>query len=405
MSKMKISIVKPNTYLKEDGTFNLEEAKILSGHIAGECYDEDGLENIQKEPREKTEKRIKSTLEHGHHSVYGHEYIKFNIENIPKVLAMVINNEKEYTTSEKSGRYTRVEQDDDSLITSQESELYDKWLKIFTTKIKEKYGDTFTNRKIRTLAQENARYVVTAFMPTKMIYTTSLRQINYIVSWLEKYQLEVKEKGEKATYFEKTLANSMNEFVENMSKLNILEPGLLNNAKNRSISLFNKTGYEREEYYGDMYSTNYKATFPGLGQAQRHRTLSYEMQLPQPGEEEYFIPPIIEDEPMLVDEWLCDMESIKDKIPNGLLVNVNERGTYENFILKCKERLCSEAQLEIADQTKETLTKYYEALIEKNHPLAEDMEKYTHGARCTFPDFKCSSDCKFKEGKILVRKI
>ena len=65
-------------------------------------------ENIQKEPREKTEKRIKSTLEHGHHSVYGHEYIKFNIENIPKVLAMVINNEKEYTTSEKSGRYTRV---------------------------------------------------------------------------------------------------------------------------------------------------------------------------------------------------------------------------------------------------------------------------------------------------------
>jgi hypothetical protein len=56
-------------------------------------------------------------------------------------------------------------------------------------------------------------------------------------------------------------------------------------------------------------------------------------------------------------------------------------------------------------QTKETLEEYKKALEEKNHPLAKDIEKYSHGARCTFPDFKCSSDCKFKEGKILTRKI
>ena len=84
MSKMTVSIVKPNPFLFDDGTYNIDDAKILAGHIAGECYDEEGLENIQREPREKTEKRVKNTLEHGHHSVYGHESIKFNIEYIPK---------------------------------------------------------------------------------------------------------------------------------------------------------------------------------------------------------------------------------------------------------------------------------------------------------------------------------
>ena len=402
---MKISIVKPNPYLNEDGTYNIEEAKILAGHIAGECYDEEGLENIQKEPREKTERRIQNTLEHGHHSVYGHETIKFNIENIPKVLAMVLNNENEYTTSEKSARYTKVDYDEEFIISKEESELYDKWFKIFYIKIEEKYQDIFKKFKMRTLAQENARYIVTAFMPTKLIYTTSLRQINYIASWFEKYQKDVAEKGENATYFEKTLANSMNEFNMHLTELKVIEPGLSKNEKNRDISLFNKTGYEREEYFGDVYSTNYKVTFPELGQAQRHRSLDYEMTMPNKGEEEYFIPPIIADDPMLVDEWLSDLKSVEDKIPNALLVTVNERGTYENFVLKCKERLCSEAQLEIANQTKETLTKYYEELLEKNHPLAEDLAQYTHGARCTFPGFKCTSDCKFKEGKILIRKI
>ena len=42
-------------------------------------------------------------------------------------------------------------------------------------------------RKIRTLAQENARYLVTVFMPTEMVYSTTLRQINYIASWMQKY--------------------------------------------------------------------------------------------------------------------------------------------------------------------------------------------------------------------------
>ena len=73
--------------------------------------------------------------------------------------------------------------------------------------------------------------------------------------------------------------------------------------------------------------------------------------------------------------------------------------------LKRKERLCSGAQLEIMRQTRETLLKYRSALEKSNHRLAKDIEKYSHGARCTFPDYNCPADCKFKEGKILTRKI
>ena len=122
-------------------------------------------------------------------------------------------------------------------------------------------------------------------------------------------------------------------------------------------------------------------------------------------DKEYFIPPIIADDKMLVDEWLGDMQIVKNVNPQGELVGINETGKYEDFILKCKERLCSSAQLEIMLQTKQTLLKYKKALEEKNSPLAKDIEKYSHGARCTFPDFDCNNDCKFIEGKNLTRKI
>lgn len=56
-------------------------------------------------------------------------------------------------------------------------------------------------------------------------------------------------------------------------------------------------------------------------------------------------------------------------------------------------------------QTRKTLLKYQKSLIESNSPLVQDIEKYSHGARCTFLDFLCSLDCGFSEGKVLTRKI
>lgn len=401
MEDMKIKIgILPNQYLKENGTYDKDEAIKLSGKIAGVCYDKEGFNHLVNEPEAKTMRRVDMTLNNGHHSVYDHLRISFNLQNVPKILAMVLNNEHDYTTSEKSARYTPVVKQEGSIITEDEERLYNKWMDIFRVKIKAQYGDIFNDSKIEKLAQENARYLVTVFMPTQMIYTTSLRQINYIASWMLKYA----ENNENSTNeFEKKLSSSMLDFIYELDKINILEHGLLQNEKDRSISLFGKDLDKKDKYFGDVYSTTYKGSFAEYAQAHRHRTLDYQLEMLD--NKEYFIPPIIEDEPVLVDEWLNDMNTVRNVTPQGELVRIHETGTYDNFILKCKERLCSAPQLEIMIQTKATLEEYKKALEEKNHPLAKDIEKYSHGARCTFPDFKCSSDCKFKEGKILTRKI
>ena len=371
-TKIKVGIL-PNQFLKSDGTFDKDEAIKLSGKIAGVCYDKEGFAHLENEPEEKTMRRVDMTLNNGHHSVYDHILINFNLQNLPKILAMVLNNEHQYTTSEKSARYTPVVRKEGSIITEDEETLYNKWIDIFKIKIKSQYGNIYNDAKIQKLAQENARYLVTVFMPTQMIYSTSLRQINYIASWMQNY-------------------------IEN-----VLEEGLLKNEKYRSLSLFGKDLDKKEEHFGDVYSTLYKGSFAQLAQAHRHRTLDYQMEMLN--EKEYFVPPIIADDQMLVDEWLGDMQIVRGVNPQGELAKISEVGKYEDFILKCKERLCTAAQLEIMLQTRETLLKYKKALEKSNSPLAKDIEKYSHGARCTFPDFNCSSDCKFGEGKTLVRKI
>ena len=54
-------------------------------------------------------------------------------EEIPKILAMILNNEKIYNTSEKSARYTHMEPSED------EKALYEKWIEIYKTEISKKY--------------------------------------------------------------------------------------------------------------------------------------------------------------------------------------------------------------------------------------------------------------------------
>ena len=390
----------PNQFLNSNGTFNKKGALNLCGKIAGVCYDKEGFNHLKDEQEEKTNRRIDMTLNNGHHSVYDHIFLNLNIHNIPKILAMVLNNEKEYTTSEKSARYTKIIRNDNSVITEDEEYLYNKWCTIFEKEIKKQYKDIFPDNKIKKLAQENARYLITVFMPTEMIYTTSLRQINYIASWMLNFI-----KYNNKTEFEISLCNYMKNFVEELDRLNILEYRLMTNDKYRKLSLFGENLEKSEEYFGNVYNTTYNASFAYLAQAHRHRTIDYQMEIAK--DKKFFIPPILLENKTLVDEWLNDINKISDKhiISQGKLILINECGKYEDFILKCKERLCTCAQLEIMLKTKEILEKYKNELENSNNPLKDDIIKYSRGARCTFPDFDCKSDCKFNEGKILIRKI
>jgi len=367
-----------------------EEFNEFSGHCAGVCYMADTFDAILNEDKVKTEKRVIQTKTGGHHSVFDHNYITLYLEDIPKLLAMFLNNEKMYTTSEKSARYTRMKP------TPREEELYNKWMEIFNQKILEVYPE-MNPKKVNKLAQENARYLISVLTKTTMIHTVSYRQLNYLYGWATKLL-----NSNSSNPIIKALMPSLKEFTDKIYATGYIEDGLYEDNKSRGFSLVDDE-INKKEYFGDVYCTTYKGSFAEFAQAHRHRTLSYEIAPLK--ENEFFVPPIIESDEKLKKEWLNDIASVADLLPQGMLIMINERGTYENFILKLKERICTNAQLEICNQSRQTLLKYQEALNRDNHPLKDDIVKYTKGARCTFSDFKCTSDCGFNEGKTLKRLI
>ena len=101
-----------------------DEAVDFSGKSAGICYLPDTVETLFAEAPEKTQRRADGNIKSGHHSVFGHPTYNLCLEGIPKILAMILNNEKIYNTSEKSARYTHMEP------SPQEKELNIQNLKI-----------------------------------------------------------------------------------------------------------------------------------------------------------------------------------------------------------------------------------------------------------------------------------
>ncbi len=363
-----------------------EEALDFSGKSAGICYLPDTLETLFSEAPEKTQRRVKGNLQSGHHSVFGHATYNLALEGIPKIIAMILNNEKIYTTSEKSARYTKMQP------SEKEKVLYEKWIEIYKEVISKEYPK-FDEKKVQKLAQENARYLISVFTPaTIMEYTVNFQQLNFIISWFEDYI-----ENEPETTFSKQLKEAMKEFLNELPDLKVEE--LNPRIKGTKLSLFAKR--ERTEEFGENYCTTYLASFAQLAQAQRHRTLSYEITLPK--NPVYYVPPIIENTE-LEKEWIKDISSLEEYYPQGMCVKVNERGTVENFVLKCTERLCGAAQLEIMEQTKITLDKYLNA-VKDNQVIYNYLLPYSKGARCTFPGWKCNSPCVFGGKNAMTRNI
>lgn len=362
--------------------FNKQKSDLLCGKIGGVCYMPKTLAQIFCEKKIKTLKRIERTMGSGHHSVFEHLYITLNLENVPKLFAMVLNNEHVYVTSEKSARYTKME------VTPKEQELYNKWQKIFEQKISEKYQNSckfFTQDKIKKLAQENARYLISVKTPTTLVHTLSYRQLNYICKWMAN-ELN----NTNSPYA--PIFNTFENFINFAKQKNLLDERLMDDGKFRHLSLFNLDA-QRNEVFDTVYSANYQATFAQFAQNQRHRTIYSEINKVT---DQFITPKILLPNQSLTAEWQEDIYSLKDNIPQGTLLNVNERGTVENFVLKLKERLCSCAQLEINDTTKALLQKYINQTPDPQ--IAEYLKQYSNGSRCSFPDFKCKSPCNFPDG-------
>lgn len=373
-----------------------EKLDLQGGHSANICYTQRDWEEIVSEPFEKTESRIIGNKQNNHGSVFGHGEISMYITGIPKLLAMFLNNEHEYNTSEKSARYTKMYPTEKELI------LYEKWITILENKIKQVYpNEPYLEPKIHKLAMENARYMISVMTPTKMEYTTSYRQWNYLYHFLIKL-------GQNKQNIEiiEMLKPSIKELKDLLKESGIIDTSYgIEDYRDREFSLI-VLDNDYREMFGRSYSTNYMASFASVAQQQRHRTLDYNIVIPE--ERTFVVPPIIENDSKLKEMWLYDIASLSNLYPQGMLVQTNETGKYEDFTLKLQERLCSAAQLETCMQNYQTLLKYTKALrgIEdkRNKKILEELEKYEVGARC-LAGYRCANPCGFKEGISLTRKI
>lgn len=359
----------------------------LSGELAGICYMQGDFESIQNQSDEKKLSRAEMIKENGHHSVFDHEFITLYFEDVPKLFAMILNNERVYATSEKSARYTKMN------VSGKEKELYDKWLEIMKVAITERYGKEkyFTAKRIEKLAQENARYFISIYTPTSFAYTVSYRQLNYLYTELKNC---LKSSNPYIVRLKETITN----FCEFLEKNDIIDEKIANFVQNKSISLFARK--KRKEYFGDTYCINYTGSFAMLAQSQRHRSLCYEFY--DTDEIGFYVPEIIAKNDKLKQMWLDDMMSVASVCPQGKLINICERGLPENFVLKANERLCTCAQLEVCVQTKKTLLKYIAKTDDEE--IRQLLIGKDKGARC-LTGYKCATPCGFKEGINLTREI
>ena len=111
-------------------------------------------------------------------------------------------------------------------------------LNFFLRRFRENHNE-FDEKKIKKLAMENARYLISIFTPaTEMEYTVNFCQLNYILGWMKDYI-----KDEPNTDFSAKLKDVFKEFIDEMPDLEV--EGLESGMKNRGFSLFAKRGSQR----------------------------------------------------------------------------------------------------------------------------------------------------------------
>lgn len=448
---------------------------LLSGKAAGVCYMpddyfEDGVQNVDK-----ALKRAAGNSKSGHHSVYDHGHITFVIKT-NKMMCMILNSLGVYATSEKSARYTKMQPE-----TELELQLYEKWRSKIQTLILSKYPDTDDDilskrlckrmgieeskavingscshikddeyleaelnelKKSETLpsfklAQENARYMISIFTPTTIEYTISFRQTFLTLDYMYKLAANLDNASDT---FSKKLLPYINEFVREFEK--VIGEIKLHDNKNQNFRFLeaqhvgelikdNKPGMTfvpftdleqrlrpKKQVIGDSYTLVYYGSLAMLAQAQRHRTLRYTMLLRDTEAFGYgFYTPEIVKDAGLEDEWQEDIISVAYCIPQGTIVRITEQGLFEDFALKCKERMCGRAQLEVMKSTTDSVKLFIDNkdnLSYSNQKILESMttninesgcNKLTPCARCQFKDFTCSEGCKWGAKDALNRLI
>ena len=168
-----------------------ESIKTFSGSNAGICYMSNCYFNSSVSGKENAIKRFNRTMKSGHHSVADHYNVTILMEEIPKMLAMILNSTQTYATSEKSARYTVMEN-----LTDEESKIVNKWNTILEIVLMRDHG--LSKDDAIKIARENSRYFISIFSPaTTMSHTKTVREWNYLYQWMNKLLNRMKKYNEQ----------------------------------------------------------------------------------------------------------------------------------------------------------------------------------------------------------------
>lgn len=333
-----------------------KEEFLSFGRTSGRvCYSKYDFKTLTQE---RDNGLVNTLVQSGHHSPFDHAHITMYIENIPKIIAMILNNERPHATSEKSARYTKMKN-----IPEKEKQLYEKWIEKLTPRIADEYIKNNPD-KVKKLAQENARYMTSIFTPTSLVHTISFRQLNVLMNYFKEFI------DTQTGKLEESVKKYLKEFNSQLDFLYV--PELKNN---NTLSFFSES---QKEVIDTSYSINYEASFAAFAQLHRHRTLNHSITGLTTN---YFVPLVAEKE-----EWLEDIASVE--FPQGQLIMINEKGQLDNFKIKLIQRLCAHAQYEVMNISREQINKFAMHTNTKEHVL-----KYSKGPACTFPNFTCPTGC------------
>ena len=389
----------------ESGVQLTDELTFLSGKYAGTCYAADGYETIRTQEPQKALRRAENTAQNGHHSVFQHSMVTMEVQ-CPKIIAMLLNSIGVSNTSEKSARYTKMKPQ-----SEKEAILYEKWHDILKQQIEALYPEKFSEREADKLAYENARYMLSVFCPTSMVYSLPFRNIFYVMDWAEQMRDQL---NGQADAFSKRLAEELSGLVKSLDVV-IGGKRIFHDNKNEYFRFMpvQATGQlddDNVESFGDVYTAKFLASFAQVAQEQRHRTLRVKINFAgdKPGEYGYYVPELLQEQ-SLQEEWLQDIAGVAEQFPQGMLVSVTEQGLFEDFALKCKELMCGRAQLEIMRLTEELVARFAknkQNLSSANRRRLEDLlEDDKPCARCGYRDFQCVEGCKWGKAGALLRHI
>ncbi|MDD3303476.1 MAG: FAD-dependent thymidylate synthase [Clostridia bacterium] len=386
LTKHELGIVKKSVGLGKDSErYDHYKALLFCSKMAGICYMEDDFEHILNESAETSFRRLRQVITSGHHSVFDHVKLTFELSGIPKVLAMFLNNEKDYATSEKSARYTKPEK-----LTGDQKRIYFEWFETLIPIIRSKYPTLYDeslkkpNAKIKKLAQENARYFISIFEPiTTMGYTTSLRQWNYLIYMCEKFI----ECSDPRDGFSIRAVPYMKEFVKLAKRFQI--KGLVPLGRNRNLSLIGDPAYfDLPDMFSYSYQTSFYASYACFAQVQRHRSESCFIYNTE--DVGFYVPEIIRSNEQLTAKWLQDAKKVMHLYPQGKLIKIVQTGNIDTFIMKYCERCCGSAQLETMRNEVDIANKFV-----KLSPYGYKILEETHGhtAKCQFEHGFCARKC------------